>query len=77
MIIQIHQLSLQLEYMGKQYGQRPGQWFVNKYISQPWPELYYCEDAFECAILVYNWMMDQCYNSLDEIPEAKTGSYYA
>jgi hypothetical protein len=43
-------------------GQRLGQWFCNKYVKQPWPELYYASD--ERAIpLIAQWLKDHHYDT--------------
>jgi hypothetical protein len=38
-------------------NQRFGQYFCNKYISQPWPTLFYAPHDFSCE-LIKNWLED-------------------
>lgn len=49
-------------------GQRVGQWFVNRYVKQPWPELYYCENSQKAKAMILAWMQQHCYTSIHEIP---------
>lgn len=51
-------------------GQRLGQRFVNIFISQPWPELFYEESEKEALRMINNWLTQNHY--FDNLPiEAK------
>jgi len=36
--------------------ERIGQAFVNDFIKQAFPELYYCEDTAKCFDMIYEWL---------------------
>lgn len=42
-------------------GQRMGQRFVNLYIRNPWPELYYEENEFMSVKIIAEWLVDHQY----------------
>lgn len=41
-------------------GQRFGQYFVNKYITTSWPELFYAEDGVS-HVMIMKWLCDHQY----------------
>jgi len=43
------------------YGQRLGQFFVNTYISHPWPELFYEKDEGKSKKMIEIWLNDHQY----------------
>lgn len=47
-------------------GQRLGQRFVNLFISQPWPELFYEKSDREALKIIGNWLTENHY--FDTIP---------
>jgi len=42
-------------------GERIGQAFVNDFIKEPWPELFYCENYEESAEMILEWLSSHCY----------------
>lgn len=40
---------------------RLGQWFVNRYIDEPWPELFHKEDDSEATTHIAMWLLDNGY----------------
>lgn len=46
---------------GKPIDQRLGQFFVNYYIDEAWPELYYEEDTYKAMQIIRQWLEDYCY----------------
>lgn len=42
-------------------GLRLGQRFVNIYISQPWPELFYEESAKKAMEIIVDWLLEHQY----------------
>jgi hypothetical protein len=46
---------------------RLGQHFVNRYIKNPWPELFYCEDESRSKAMISTWLMDNQYT--DQLPQ--------
>jgi hypothetical protein len=53
----------------KKDGQRLGQRFVNMYIKDPWPELFYAPDI-DATILIHEWLTNNSY--LEELPRPLT-----
>lgn len=41
--------------------ERLGQAFVNDFIKQPWPELFYNNDIAKCLIMIENWLHQNQY----------------
>lgn len=40
---------------------RFGQFFVNKFISKPWPELFYSEEPAKTREMIISWLTDHHY----------------
>lgn len=49
-------------------GLRLGQRFINLYIKESWPELYYQSDAGVAAVMIDNWLRRHQYE--DQLPES-------
>ena len=48
----------------KRYGKphlRMGQFFVSRYIKQPWPELFYERDAETAQLIIEAWLLQYQY----------------
>lgn len=45
---------------------RLGQWFVNRYIKKPWPELFYEEDTQKAIEMISQYLIDHQY--VDDLP---------
>lgn len=41
--------------------ERLGQAFVNDFIRNPWPQLYYCTDNEKAGRMIYLYLSDHCY----------------
>jgi len=48
------------EWITDNSNQRFGQYFVNKYITNAWPELFYANDN-ESYIMIAEWLIDNQY----------------
>ena len=46
---------------GHNKHERFGQYFVNRYISQPWPELFHERDVVKAVRVVEQWLIDFSY----------------
>ena len=46
---------------------RMGQRFINMYIKNPWPELFYEIDNKKSVLLIQQWLSDNQYE--DELPQ--------
>lgn len=53
-------------------GMRLGQRFVNIYISQPWPELFYQESNKEALRVIENWLIEyQYFNTMPPLAKKR------
>jgi hypothetical protein len=43
------------------YHERLGQYFINRYIKSPWPELFYSTDENKTLFLISKWLKDHQY----------------
>ena len=50
--------SLLSEYLRTETPERFGQWFCNRYIDYPWPELFYEDRDVYAIAMVDKWLMD-------------------
>ena len=51
--------------------ERYGQFFVNRFISTSWPELFYTEDREEAQGMIMQWLVDHSY--MDCLPPFSKG----
>lgn len=51
---------IRADWEGDKHDLRFGQYFCNKYISQPWPTLFYADYDF-AVMLIKNWLVDNQY----------------
>ncbi len=58
---------IQLHVTNASDGLRLGQRFINMYIKEPWPELYYQTDAGLASILIDDWLTRHQY--ADALPD--------
>lgn len=58
--------SLLSEYLRDETTERLGQYFVNRYIKKPWPELFYEEYDVKAAAMIDKWLIDNQYT--EELP---------
>ena len=59
--------QLWMEYQKADTGERLGQYFVNRYIKKPWPELFYCDSDVVAYVEITDWLRDNQY--LDGLPQ--------
>lgn len=60
----------QFLFLYKRYGLphlRMGQFFVSRYIKNPWPELFYEREESKAAETIVQWLNDNCYTT--ELPQ--------
>lgn len=55
------------EWQTENRNERLGQYFCNRYIKKPYPELYYEADYFTTAWLIAQWLVDHNYQ--EELPQ--------
>jgi hypothetical protein len=49
------------QYFKDRQNMRIGQMFVNRYISEPWPELYYEESNYKAIEMISKWLTENNY----------------
>lgn len=59
--------SLLSDYLRSESNERLGQYFVNRYIKKPWPELFYEESDVKAGGMIVSWLEDNQYT--EELPE--------
>ena len=55
------------EWQEESREERLGQYFCNRYIKKPWPELFYCNSFSRALAIISKWLEDNHYT--DVLPD--------